>query len=306
MATFRAAAASRSPDARSRLLGIGLVVASTFIFGLSNVLVKWSMTEYPVGEALFIRSVVAFAMIAPFLRLSDVLAAARISPGMQLLRMTLSALEIGCYYWAIASLQLADVSAFYLSSPIMLTALSALVLRESVDRARWLAIVVGFAGVLVALQPSAHAVSWPACVALTGSAMYAVILTTTRSLRRTPNLMLVALQLVSVMVAGAVTMPFAWVTPTPPALLVLSVVGLVSIVGSILQNRALQLAPASVIAPFQYASIIWAIILGYVAFDDIPDAALLAGATIIVGAGLFIFYRERMAAAALAVVVKPV
>jgi drug/metabolite transporter (DMT)-like permease len=220
--------------------------------------------------------------------------------------MVLSAMEIGCYYWAISTLQLADVSAFYLSSPIMLTALSAVVLRETVDRARWLAIVVGFAGVLVALQPSAHAVAWPACVALLGSTFYAVILTTTRSLRRTPNRALVALQLFSVMVAGAVTLPFAWVTPAPPALLVLGTVGLVSIVGSILQNRALQLAPASVIAPFQYASIIWAIILGYLAFDDLPDFALLAGATIIIAAGLFIFYRERMAMAAARVMVNPV
>jgi drug/metabolite transporter (DMT)-like permease len=290
--------APRSPDARNHVLGIGLVVFSTLIFGFSNVLVKWSMTEYPVGEALFIRSVAALVLIAPFVRLRDLMAVARISPGTQLLRMTLSALEIGCYYWAIASLQLADVSAFYLSSPIMLTALSAVALRESVDRARWLAIAVGFAGVLVALRPSAQTVSLPACVALLGSAMYAVVLTTTRSLRRTPNRVLVATQLFSVAVAGAAAMPFAWVTPTWPALLLLSVVGMISISGSILLNRALQLAPASVVAPFQYASIIWAIVLGYAAFGDIPDLALLAGATIIIAAGLFILFRERMAIAA--------
>jgi drug/metabolite transporter (DMT)-like permease len=264
------------------------------------VLVKWSMTDYPVGEALFIRSVAALAMLAPFLRARDLMAAARISPGIQLLRLALSTLEIGCYYWAISSLQLADVSAFYLSSPIMLTALSALVLRETVDRARWLAIAVGFAGVLVALHPSAHVVAWPACVALAGSALYAVVLTATRSLRRTPNRVLVALQLVSVALAGAVMLPFAWVTPTWPALLMLSVVGMISISGSILLNRALQLAPASVIAPFQYASIVWAIMFGFVFFGDVPDAALLIGAAIIIGAGLFILLRERTAAVRLA------
>ena len=304
--TTRRLSAARTPDARNRILGIGLVLASSFIFGFSNVLVKWSMTEYPVGEALFIRSVAALAVLAPFLRPRDLMAAARISPGIQLLRITLSTLEIGCYYWAISSLQLADVSAFYLSSPIMLTALSALVLREAVDRARWLAIVVGFAGVLVALQPSAHAVSWSACIALLGSGLYAVVLTTTRSLRRTPNRVLVALQLFSVAVAGAVTLPFAWITPAWPALLMLSVVGVISISGSILLNRALQLAPASVIAPFQYASILWAIVFGYVFFGDIPDLALLAGATIIIGAGLFILLRERMVVAAELVRVTPV
>jgi drug/metabolite transporter (DMT)-like permease len=188
----------------------------------------------------------------------------------------------------------------------MLTALSALVLRETVDRARWLAIMVGFAGVLVTLQPSAHAVSWPACVALLGSGLYAVVLTTTRSLRRTPNRVLVALQLASVVMAGAVTLPFAWITPTWPALLVLSGVGLISISGSILLNRALQMAPASVIAPFQYVSIVWAIVFGYVFFGDIPDLALVGGAIIIIGAGLFILVRERMVVAAELVRVTPV
>ena len=298
--------AVRSPDARNRLLGIGLVLLSGLIFGCSNVLVKWSMSEYPVGEALFIRSVVALALIAPFVRPNDLMAAAQISPRVQLLRMTLSAMELGCYYWAIGYLQLADVSAFYLSSPIMLTALSAVALRETVDKARWLAIAVGFAGVLVALRPSAHAVSWPACIALLGSTFYAVILTTTRSLRRTSNRVLVATQLFAVAVAGALAIPYAWVTPTWPALFVLSVVGVISITGSFLLNRALQLAPASVVAPFQYASIIWAIVLGYAAFGDIPDLALLAGAVIIIGAGLFILFRERMAIAAAPVAVTSV
>ena len=268
-------------------------MASTFIFGLSNVLVKWSTTTYPVGEAMFIRSITALALIAPFVRASDLLNAARAHFRIHLLRMVLTALELACYYWAIGYLQLADVSAFYLSSPIMLTVLSAVVLRETVDRARWIAIVIGFGGVLLALRPSQHALAWPAFIALLGSAMYAVLLTMTRWLRRTPNVVLVVLQLVAVLIGGAVTMPFAWVTPTWPALFALAVIGIISILGSILLNRALQLAPASVIAPFQYAGIIWAILLGYAAFDDVPDLALVAGSAIIIGAGLFILWRER-------------
>ena len=271
------------------------MLASNLIFGLSNVLVKWSTTEYPVGEAIFIRSITALALIAPFVRFNDLLSAARSNPGIHLLRMVLIASELSCYYWAIGYLQLADASAFYLSSPIMLTVLSAIVLRESVDRARWIAVCVGFVGVLVALRPSQHALALPAFVALAGSCMYAGILTMTRWLRRTPNVVLVVLQLAAVVIAGALTMPFGWIMPTWPALFALAVVGIVSIVGSILLNRALQLAPASVIAPFQYTSIIWAVVLGYAAFGDVPDLALIAGAMIIIGAGLFILWRERRA-----------
>ncbi len=293
MATTLSAALPRSADTRGRLIGIGLVLASNLIFGLSNVLVKWSTTQYPVGEAIFIRSVTALALIAPFVRFSHLLNAARGNPGIHLLRMVLTAAELACYYWAITYLQLADTSAFYLSSPIMLTVLSAIILREHVDRARWIAIVIGFIGVLIALHPSQHALAWPALIALGGSCMYAAILTMTRWLRRTPNVVLVALSLASVVIAGALTMPFGWRMPTWPALFALAIVGIVSIVGSILLNRALQLAPASVVAPFQYSSIIWAVLLGYVAFDDIPDLTLIAGATIIIGAGLFILWRER-------------
>src|SRR5262249_19385826 len=150
-----------------------------------------------------------------------------------------------CYYAAITYLQLADASAFYLSSPIMLTIMSAVILREHVDRARWIAVFVGFIGVMVALRPSQHALAWPAFIALAGSCMYACILTMTRWLRRTPNTVLVALSLASVVIAGALTAPFGWTMPTWPALFALAVVGIVSIVGSILLNRALQLAPAS-------------------------------------------------------------
>ena len=267
MATTLSAVLPRSADTRSRLAGIGLVLASNLIFGVSNVLVKWSMTEYPVGEAVFIRSVTAMALVVPFVRVGELLSAARSNPGIHLVRMVLIAAELCCYYWAIGYLQLADASAFYLSSPIMLTVLSSLVLRENVDRARWIAVFVGFIGVMIALRPSQNALALPAFVALGGSCMYAVILTMTRWLRRTPNMVLVLLQQASVVIAGALTMPFGWVMPTWPALFALAIVGIVSIFGSILLNRALQLAPASVVAPFQYSSIIWAVLLGYVAFD---------------------------------------
>ena len=277
----------------ARLQGIALLALSTLIFAFSNVLAKYLTADYPIGEALVIRSLIALILMAPFVRATPIIAALRAEPGLHALRMVLTAAEIYCFYYAVSLLQLADVTTFYLAGPLMLTATSAIVLHEQVSRARWLATVAGFVGVVVALRPSAGAVSLPALIALLGAAMYSVVLLATRSLRRTPNTVLVPLQLVSLLLAGAITLPFAWTTPTLTALGLMIVVGTIAIGGYVCVNRALALAPASVVAPFQYLSLVWAITGGYLAFQDIPDHATLAGAAIIVAAGLFTLLLER-------------
>ncbi len=280
-------------DARSRMLGIGLLAFSTFVFGFSNVLAKFLTHAYPIGEALLIRSAAGLLLILPFIRVRDIAVEARTSLWLHLLRMALSAIEIVCFYWAVATLQLADVTAFYLSTPILLTAIAAMVLREKVDGPRWAATLVGFLGVLIALRPSGGALSAHALVALLGAMLYAVFLTVTRRLRGTPNAMLVMLQLAALVLCGAVTTPFAWVTPSPGGFGLMAVVGVIGIVGYVCVNRALQLAPASVVAPFQYLSIIWSVVLGYLAFGDVPEVTTLAGSALIIVAGGFILFRER-------------
>jgi drug/metabolite transporter (DMT)-like permease len=281
------------PDARARLAGIGLLAFSTFVFGFSNVLAKFLTHEYPIGEALLIRSAAGLLLILPFIRVGDIAAEARTALWLHLLRMALSAVEIVCFYWAVATLQLADVTAFYLSTPILLTAIAAIALGERVDGPRWLATLVGFVGVLVALRPSGEALSAHALAALLGSTLYAIFLTVTRRLRGTPNAMLVMLQLLALAICGAATTSFAWITPSPAGFGLMAGVGVIGIVGYLCVNRALQLAPASVVAPFQYLSIIWSVLLGYLAFGDIPEPATLAGAALIIAAGGFILFRER-------------
>ncbi len=280
-------------DRRARLLGILLIGLSTFVFGFSNVLAKWLTTEYPIGEALLIRSGFALILLLPFIRINDVIALARDNPWLHLLRMALGSIEIACFYIAVSQMQLADVSTFYLAAPILLTAISSVVLGERVGLARWMATLVGFAGVLIALRPSSGALSAPALVGLLGSTLYAIFLAVTRRLRGAPNTMLVMLQLVALMVCGLVTVPFAWTAPSWGGLGLMMVVGAIGVIGYFCVNRALQLAPASVVAPFQYLSIVWSIALGYLAFGDVPMLPTLVGAIIIMAAGGFILALER-------------
>ena len=105
--------------------------------------------------------------------------------------------------------------------------------------------------------------------------------------------MLVTTQTVAALAFGVITAPIAWVTPSPRDFGLLCLLGIVAMASHVCVNRSLKLAPASVVVPYQYTTIIWAVVLGYLVFGEVPDAWMLTGGAIIVGAGLFIFMRER-------------
>ncbi|MCW3476193.1 DMT family transporter [Limobrevibacterium gyesilva] len=285
-------------DASATLAGIGLTVLGVFLFSGCNALAKWLVASYPVGETLFVRSLTALLLVAPFITRADLATLRpdrqfRWRPGLHLLRVFCSAIEVGCFYWALVYIPLADVSTIYLAGPIYVTAMSALFLGEQVGWRRWTAVLAGFAGVLVALRPTGNALSPQAVVAVLGSLLYAISLVATRRLRGTPNPVLVASQFAALLLLSAASAAFGWVLPTPGDAVLLALVGAVAMLAYLCVNRGLQLTPASVVAPFQYSSIIWAVALGYVVFGDIPGINIVIGAAIIVGAGLVILFREE-------------
>jgi drug/metabolite transporter (DMT)-like permease len=170
---------------------------------------------------------------------------------------------------------------------------SAGLLGEQVDIRRWAAVGVGFCGVLIALRPSAGVFGGPAAIALASSVAFAFMMVVTRSLRGTPDILLASMQFTGTFVFGLVALPFGWLTPSPRDLGLFMLVGGLAVVASLSVNRSLKLAPASIVVPYQYSMIIWAAIFGYLVFADVPSMATIAGAAIIIGAGLYIFLRER-------------
>ena len=190
-------------------------------------------------------------------------------------------------------LPLADVITYYLASPIFVTALSPIVLREHVGWRRWTAVLIGFCGVLIALRPSAQTVSWPAMIALGGSLSFAVLMLITRSLRSTSDIVMASSQFAGTFLLGAVLSPFGWVPPSLGSLGLFAAAGCTSAAALLCVNRSLKLAPASIVVPYQYSMIVWAVMFGYIVFGDVPSVATVAGAAIIIGAGLYIFLRER-------------
>jgi drug/metabolite transporter (DMT)-like permease len=279
--------------------GIALMLLGVFLFSVNDVMGKWLVATYSVGQLLLIRSMAALLLLLPFIWNAGWQPFVTMQrPGLQLLRVVLGSSEVALFYWAVVYLPLADVVTYYLAGPIYVTALSALFLGERVGWRRWAAVLVGFAGVLIALRPSPATISWPALIALGGSLVYAVLLITTRALRGTSDLVLIATQVPTTLLLGALTASFGWVAPSARDLVLLAVLGVVAMGALISVNRSLKLAPASVVVPYQYTMIVWAVILGYIAFGDVPEPPVLIGAAVITAAGLFIFFRERKVTAA--------
>jgi drug/metabolite transporter (DMT)-like permease len=298
---------SIAADERSaRLAGIGLMVLSVFMFSFGDALGKYIVATHPVGQLLLLRGGAALIVLSPsiwrgrreFFRLQR--------PWLQLLRVILSTLEVAAFFLATVYLPLADVITYYLAGPIFVTALSAIMLREQVGWRRWSAVLIGFCGVLIALRPSAQTISWPALIALAGCMAFAVLMLITRSLRATPDIVLASVQFMGTFAFGAVLAPFGWITPTPKSLVLFAVAGCISVCALLCGNRSLKLAPASVVVPYQYSMIIWAVMFGYAVFGDVPSIATIVGAVIIIGAGFYIFLRERELGRGEAVVSPPV
>jgi drug/metabolite transporter (DMT)-like permease len=283
---------------RQVLAGIGMMVFGIFLFAVNDTVGKWLVATYTVGQVLLIRSLFALAVLVPFVKREGVGPWRDApSPRLQILRVLLSTCEVAFFYWAVTYLPLADVMTYYLAGPIYVAALSAMVLGERLDKFRWAAVLVGFAGVLVALDPSAATLTWPALIALLGSLFFAGMMVTTRKLRGTSDTVLVAGQMGAALILGVILAPIGWVTPTAPDFVLLGLLGVVALVAHACVNRSLKLAPASVVVPYQYTLIIWAIFFGWLVFGDVPEPNMLAGAGMIVAAGLAIFLRERAVAA---------
>ena len=281
------------------LAGIGFMLAAVFLFGVNSATGKWLVAKYPVGEFLMLRSAMTLLLLSPFVWHAGRAAIVNTpKPGLQFLRVVLASAEVAMFFWAVSQMPLADTQTFYLAGPIYVTALSVLLLREHVGWRRWTAVLIGFTGVVIALRPSSASFTLPALIALGGSILYALLMITTRMLRETEDTILMSTQFLGIFAFSALTLPFGWIVPSTNDLLIFSFLGAASVLSLFCVVRSLKLASASVVVPYQYTLILWSVLFGWLVFGELPDVSTMIGAAIIVGAGLYIFWREKVAARA--------
>ena len=284
-------------DDAARRRGVILYLLAVFFFALNDALGKWLVADYPVGEMIALRALGAAFVLAPMAWRWKVDLADRRRLGLQVVRILLMTGDTCCFYFSTRSMPLADVMTFYMAAPLIITALSAFVLRERVEPIRWAAILVGFLGVVVALKPSADILATASPLALVGAFMYGLGQTITRALRGAHWLHLVLWQFVGSGLIGAATFPLAYVAPSPFDLALLFLLGIVAMTCFVFMTKALALTPASVLAPFQYTAILWASLLGWIVWRDAPTLNIAIGNGLIIASGFVVLRAERARAA---------
>ena len=282
------------PSFVSSRVGVGAALYSlgVFLFALNDALGKWLVADYGVGQLMMLRSVGAGVVLAPMVWSLRVDLFGVGQWRLQAARILAMAADTFAFYLATRYLPLADVMTFYMAAPLILVALSAPLLGEKVEPFRWIAVIVGFAGVVVALRPSSSSFSWASLLALFGSTMFALGQVATRKLRTTHWLPLTVWQFLGAGVIGAATTPFAWTTPGGLDLVLMFLVGVVSMFCFICITRALAMTRAATLAPLLYVEIFWAMILGWIVWRDAPTWPMLVGNAVIIASGLYVGLRE--------------
>src|SRR6516165_1059545 len=279
-----------------RLTGIALMCAAVTCFALLDATAKFLNLHMNTLEVVWARYTGAF--VFPFMLSNpwtrpELLITRRL--GMQIGRSVLLLASTLCNFVALRYLQLDEAIALIFSTPFFVAALSGPILGEWVRWRRWIAIGVGFLGVLVVVRPGVGTFHPAALLSLACALLYAIYSIMTRILARTDSN---ATTLFYSNIVGAVALipalPFIWTTPTDPLIITLMVmIGAVGGFGHYLLIAAHRLAPAAVLSPFIYTEIVWVSILGLLVFRDVPSRWTIAGATIVIGSGLYILHRER-------------
>lgn len=276
------------------LRGILCMLVGGCCFAIMDSLVKWVAPRCPVMQIIFFRSLFAFLPIGLAVAREGGVAALRTQRlGGHANRSLCGLLSLVCFVYAFGHMPLADAVGIGFSAPLFITALSVPMLGESVGMRRWCAVLVGFIGVLIMVRPGSGVFQAAALAALTATVLYALSMIFIRRLGETERTSAIAFYytLTSVVISGA-TLPFVWATPNAIDAVLLVIIGLVGGAGQIFITAAFRSAPAAIVAPFDYASILYVSLIGYAVWGDVPDGPLLIGAAILIVSGLYILHRE--------------
>ncbi len=283
------------------LVGIGLKILATFFFAIMIAIVKYASALVPTGEIMFARS---FFALVPLLimavmqgNIRDVITTAH--PWQHAARSIIGVSAMFTWFIVLSLIPLPEATAISFAAPLLIVILAAIYLKENVRFYRWSAVTVGLIGVMVILWPrlasSEETVAgYGAILALISTGLIAVASILIRSMTATErNASIIFYFTVSATLFSLASLYWGWVLPGWPifALLVLS--GLFGGLAQIAVTQAFRCAEASLLAPFDYINVIWAVLIGIYIFGEYPSPAVIVGGSIVVLAGLFIIYREN-------------
>lgn len=279
----------------SAYVGCASLAMGMLMFGIGNALIKKTSEELPVIEVVFMRSL--FSVIYMFLYLFFTKNLGWLkshNPKLQITRGVVGFFGLYTLFWSFSLLPLPEATAFTFASTPFITALSYPMLREYVGLPRWMAVIVGFIGVLIIARPTGDVTLLGATVAITSAAIESMIMVWSRLLKKDKPITSVFYHTGIIALIAAFILPFQWQAPSMENIFALAVLGLVSCLGHIFIVYAYSIAPAVVVAPMLYTLIIWGALFGYFFWGEMPSSSLIFGVPLIIASGMYIVHRERL------------
>ena len=289
----------------SSVRGILYKLISVAMFIIMSSLIKATSADIPPGEAVFFRSFFALPVIFIWLWLwGDLRSGLRvISPMGHFWRGFAGTAAMGLFFTGLGLLPLPEVTAISYAAPLLTVVFAAMFLGETVRAFRLAAVTIGLVGVIIILSPRLTVMSGPeaevatalgAIFVFTGAVFSALAQVYLRKLSPTEEISAIVFYFtITSTFLSLLSLPFGWVVPTPSQAVLLILAGLLGGLGQIFLTSSYRFAEASVVAPFDYASILGALIIGYFIFDEVPGTTMMLGVSLVICAGILIIWRER-------------
>ena len=275
--------------------GLMVATASYGMFSLQDATVKWLVQDYSIVQVLFMRSLVVAVLALAVGRGAAIgrLRASRHKAGLAV-RALLILLAWFLFFTASRGLGLAELTTIYFAAPVITVVLSVLVLKETVAPGRWIAVAIGFLGVAVAAHPGHGVAMIPALLTLGAAAVWATSGVLARLISRAEGTLsqMIASNVFFVVVCAA-ALPAVWRLPDVRGFGLMMLIGLFGGLGQVLMYEGYRLAPASLVAPTEYTAFVWAFLLGYAIWGEVPATSVWVGAGLIVCAGVLLVWSER-------------
>ena len=262
-------------------------------FSLMDVIVKWSV-DYPIGQVLFFRGffgIIFYFFVIPKERLHNFYQTKR--PGLHMLRCTSGLIALVAIFIALRELPLATVVSITFASPIFTTILSIFLLSEKVGIFRWLAVLVGFIGILVITEPGISELNIYYIFPIIFCLGLSYVAITIRQLSSTEPVWLISFYFsLSITLLSLFTIPQGWVMPNLNHLILLSLIGIFGGVANLWLSQSYKFSEVSLVTPLKYLALIFAIFFGFFIWDEVPTVKTLIGAFLVIISSIIIFRRE--------------
>ncbi|HWK66915.1 MAG TPA: DMT family transporter [Rhizobiaceae bacterium] len=277
------------------LTGILLMCAGVTCLSVNDAIAKILTASYSPLQILFLRNVIAlpFALLVA-LKMGGTDALLSRRPAAHLLRGILWICATVLFFTSIMHLGLAEATALIFVAPLFITAISAVFLGEHVGWRRWLAVLVGFVGVLIVVQPGGAAFQLVSLLPVATAFVYALLMLSARWVDTRESVWTLLLYLTGTSaLLSAFIVPFVWIEVQPADLWLFVAIAAFGTAGITMMTQAFRIAPAVVVAPLDYTALLWATALGWLIWNEVPDTATFVGAAVIVASGVIIILREQ-------------